>query len=124
MTRVDSGELDKDGYRIALQTLKDAMGGGPVSEFDPNKRGRVIEQLQTLVEDERFVDAPSIVALRDYMALRQTALDNLGKKTFTGAKSEQSERDWLAAQAEWVIEANPDFQKMFYGFFATELEGK
>jgi polyhydroxyalkanoate synthesis regulator protein len=124
MTRVDAGELDKDGYRTALQTLKDAMGGGPVAEFDPNKRGRVISQLETLIQDERFVDAPSIVALRDYMAMRQTALDNLGKKTFTGAKSEQAERDWLAAQAEWVIEANPDFQKMFYAFFANELEGK
>jgi len=124
MTRVDAGELDKDGYRVALQTLKDAMGGGPVAEFDPNKRGRVISQLQELTRDERFVDAPSVVALRDYMALRQTSLDNLGKKTFTGAKSEQEERDWLAAQAEWVIESNPDFQKMFYAFFANELEGK
>jgi hypothetical protein len=124
MTRVDAGELDKDGYRVALQTLKDAMGGGPVAEFDPNKRGRVISQLQELTKDERFVDAPSVVALRDYMALRQTALDNLGKKTFTGAQSEQAERDWLAAQAEWVIESNPDFQKMFYAFFANELEGK
>ena len=124
MTRIDAGELDKDGYRVALQTLKDAMGGGPVAEFDPNKRGRIISQLETLVNDKRFIDAPSIVALRDYMALRQTALDNLGKKTFTGAKSEQDERDWLAAQAEWVIESNPDFQKMFYAFFSNELEGK
>ena len=31
---------------------------------------------------------------------------------------------WLAAQAEWIIKDNPDFQKMFYGFFANELEGK
>ena len=123
MTRVDSGELDKGQYSIALQSLKDAMGGGPVSEFDPNKRGRIISQLETLVQDERFVDLPSVVALRDYMALRQTSLDNLGKKTFTGAKAEQAERDWLAAQAEWVIESNPDFQKMFYAFFANELEG-
>ena len=123
MTRVDSGELDKGQYAIALQSLKDAMGGGPVSEFDPNKRGRIISQLKDLVQDERFIDLPSVVALRDYMALRQTALDNLGKKTFTGAKAEQAERDWLAAQAEWVIESNPDFQKMFYAFFANELEG-
>jgi hypothetical protein len=123
MTRVDSGELDKGQYAIALQSLKDAMGGGPVAEFDPNKRGRIISQLETLVQDERFVDLPSVVALRDYMALRQSSLDNLGKKTFTGAKAEQAERDWLAAQAEWVIESNPDFQKMFYAFFANELEG-
>ncbi len=124
MTRVDAGELDKNQYSEALQTLKDSMGGGPVVEFDPNKRGRIINQLEDLAQDERFVDLPSIVALRDYMALRQAALNNLGKKKFTGARSEQAMRDWLAAQAEWVIEANPDFQKMFYAFFASELEGK
>jgi hypothetical protein len=124
MTKVDAGELDKNGYSAALQYLKDSMGGGIVAEYDPNKRGRVINQLQSLVEDERFVDLPSVVALRDYMYLRQTALTNLGKTKFTGAKSEQTERDWLAAQAEWVIQSNPDFQKMFYAFFANELEGK
>lgn len=124
MTRVDSGELDKNQYSEALSYLKESMGGGPVVEFDPNKRGRIIDQLENLTQDERFVDLPSIVALRDYMALRQVALNNLGKKKFTGAKSEQAERDWLAAQAEWVIESNPDFQKMFYAFFANELEGK
>ena len=124
MTRVDSGELDKSQYSEALSYLKESMGGGPVVEFDPNKRGRIIDQLENLTQDERFVDLPSVVALRDYMALRQVSLDALGKKKFTGAKSEQAERDWLAAQAEWVIEANPDFQKMFYAFFASELEGK
>jgi len=124
MTRVDSGELDKNQYSEALSYLKESMGGGPVVEFDPNKRARIIDQLENLTQDERFVDLPSVVALRDYMALRQVALNNLGKKKFTGAKSEQAERDWLAAQAEWVIEANPDFQKMFYAFFANELEGK
>lgn len=124
MTRVDSGELDKNQYSTALQYLKDSMGGGPVVEFDPNKRGRIVEQLTNLTQDERFVDLPSVVALRDYMALRQAALNNLGKTKFTGAKSEQAERDWLAAQAEWVIQSNPDFQKMFYAFFASELEGK
>jgi hypothetical protein len=124
MTKVDSGELDKDGYRAAVQYLKDAMGGGPVSEFDPNKRGRIVKQIETLIQDERFVDLPSVVALRDYMYLRKIALDNLGKKTFTGAKSEQAQRDWLAAQAEWIVKDNPDFQKMFYAFFANELEGK
>ena len=124
MTRVDAGELDKKGYSVSLQYLKDAMGGGPVIEFDPNKRGRIVSQLEDLVKDERFFDIPSIVALRDYMALRAASLEALGKKKFTGALSEQGERDWLAAQAEWVIKANPDFQKMFYAFFANELEGK
>jgi len=124
MTKVDSGEMDKTQYSTSLQFLKDAMGGGPVSEFDPNKRNRIVNQLKNLVGDERFIDIPSIVALRDYMALRDGALATLGKTKFTGAKAEEPMRDWLAAQAEWVIENNPDFQKMFYAFFANELEGK
>ena len=60
MTKVDGGELDKDQYKVALQYLKDSMGGGPVVEFDPNKRGRVLSQLKNLTEDERFVDVPSV----------------------------------------------------------------
>ena len=124
MTKVDSGEMNKTQYSAALQFLKDSMGGGPVSEFDPNKRNRIISQLKNLVADERFVDIPAIVALRDYMALRDGALSTLGKTKFTGAAVEQPMRDWLAAQAEWVIQNNPDFQKMFYAFFANELEGK
>jgi len=124
MTKVDSTELNKDQYREALTYLKDSMGGGPVVEFDPNKRGRLIIQLKSLIEDQRFTDIPSVTALRDYMYLRDTALQQLGKKSFTGAANEQYIRDWLAAQAEWVIQDNPDFQKMFYAFFANELEGK
>jgi len=124
LTKVDAGELDKNGYKTALQYLKDSMGGGPVAEFDPNKRNRVLIQLEGLTQDKRFTDIPSVTALRDYMGLRQVALNNLGKRTFTGAQNEQSERDWLAAQAEWIIKENPDFQKMFYGFFSNELEGK
>lgn len=123
MTKVDAGELDKDQYKVALQYLKDSMGGGPVTEFDPNKRGRVVAQLESLVQDERFADVPSIVALRDYMYIRQAALDSLGKKKFTGAANEQSVRDLLAQQAVWIVQQNPDFQKMFYAFFANELEG-
>lgn len=123
MTKVDAGELDKDQYRVAMQYLKDSMGGGPVVEFDPNKRGRVIAQLETLIQDERFADVPSIVALRDYMYIRAAALNSLGKQKFTGAANEQSVRDLLAQQAVWIVRDNPDFQKMFYAFFANELEG-
>ena len=124
MTKVDSGEMDKTQYSGALQFLKDSMGGGPVSEFDPNKRNRIVSQLKNLVDDQRFVDIPSIVGLRNYMAMRDSALATLGKTKFTGAAAEQPMRDWLAAQAEWVVEDYPDFQKMFYAFFANELEGK
>ncbi len=124
LTKVDANEIDAKQYAEALRYLKESMGGGPVTEFDPNKRGRVLSQLKNLTEDERFVDVPSVAGLRDYMYLRSEALKSIGKPTFTGAQNEQAARDWLAAQAVWIVEDNPDFQKMFYGFFANELEGK
>ena len=124
LTKVDANEIDAKQYAEALRYLKDSMGGGPVAEFDSNKRGRVLSQLKNLTEDERFVDVPSVAGLRDYMYLRSEALKSIGKPTFTGAQNEQAARDWLAAQAVWIVQDNPDFQKMFYGFFANELEGK
>lgn len=123
LTRVDAGELNKDQYSEALKTLKNAMGGGPVAEFDPNKRARTVRQLVELAGDKRFVDLPSIEGLRNYMAIRQHVLSSIGKTDFTGAQNEQGARDYLAAQAEWIVRDYPDFQKMFYGFFANELEG-
>lgn len=124
LTQVDAGMMDKNDFSEALKTLKDAMGGGPVYEFDLTKKTRRISQLNRLIEDERFVDIPSVVALRNYMAIRQHILTTIGKTDFTGAQNEQPARDYLAAQAEWIIKDYPDFQKMFYGFFANELEGR
>jgi hypothetical protein len=124
LTRVDAGEFNRTQYSDALTTLKEVMGGGPVVEFDVNKRDRIIGQLNGLVEDNRFAEIQSIAGLRDYMAIRGGILGQIGKSKFTGAQSEQTARDYLAAQAEWVVKKYPDFQKMFYAFFANELEGK
>ena len=123
LTRVDAGELTRPQFTEALKTLKNAMGGGPVNEFDPNKRDRIIRQLDGLVSDNRFEGLQSIAGLRDYMGIRSAILAQIGKTKFTGAQNEQAARDYLAAQAEWVVEKYPDFQKMFYAFFANELEG-
>lgn len=124
LTQVDAGQITKSQFSEAVQNLKASMGGGPAVEFDPSKRERVLRQLGVLVTDKRFADIPSVAGLRDYMYLRQGILEKIGKPTFTGAQNEQGARDWLAAQAEWIIKDNPDFQKMFYAFFANELEGK
>lgn len=124
LTRVDAGQLSKSQFSDALQNLKTIMGGGPVYEFDPSKRDRVIRQLNELITEKRFADIPSVAGLRDYMYIRQDILSKIGKTKFTGAQNEQGARDYLAAQAEWIIKDNPDFQKMFYAFFSNELEGK
>jgi hypothetical protein len=124
LTQVDAGMMDKSQFSESLKVLKNAMGGGPVYEFDLTRKTRRISQLNELVADKRFADIPSVAALRNYMAIRQHILTTIGKTDFTGAQNEQPARDYLAAQAEWIIKDYPDFQKMFYGFFANELEGR
>ena len=128
LAQVDGGYLDKDQFKEAKNYLKASMGGGPKSSTDFNKFSRVVYQLKTLTEDKRFVDVPSVAGLRDYMYLRDKALANLGKgstdKMLGSGEEVMAQRAWLSEQAVWIIKDNPDFQKIFYQFFADELEGK
>ncbi len=127
MGQVDNGLLTKDQFKDAKDALKLSMNGGPKTSSDYNEFDRVIFQLKTLTEDERFFDVPSVKGLRDYLYLRDIALNNLGKTSkdkLTGNRPETVEqRSWLSEQAIWILKDNPDFQKIFYQFFADELEG-
>ena len=128
LLKVDNNELDKEGFKEAKNYLKASMGGGPKDNSDYNKFSRVIYQLKTLTEDKRFIDIPATKALRDYMYLRDKALANLGKvstdKMLGTGEEVMAQRAWLSEQAVWIIQDNPEFQKIFYQFFANELEGK
>lgn len=128
LAQVDNGYLDKDQFKEAKNYLKASMGGGPKSSTDFNKFSRVVFQLKTLTEDKRFVEVPAVAGLRDYMYLRDKALSILGKgstdKMLGSSDEVMAQRAWLSEQAVWIIKDNPDFQKIFYQFFADELEGK
>jgi len=128
LAKVDAGIMDKASYNAATNQLKLSMNGGPKSSTDFNKFSRVIFQLKSLTEDNRFSDVPAVAGLRDYLYLRDTALAKLNKTSTdklagTGTVATQ-QRAWLSEQAVWIIKDNPDFQKIFYQFFANELEGK
>lgn len=127
LARVDAGLMDKDQLKEATEFLKKSMNGGPKSDSDFNKFDRVIFQLKELSNDERFVDVPAVKALRDYMYLRDTALSKLNKistdKLSGSGQDVIAQRAWLSEQAIWIMQENPDFQKIFYKFFANELEG-
>jgi hypothetical protein len=43
-------------------------------------------------------------------------------KTFKNAASEP-QREWLANEAKNLLAKYPDFQKIFYSYFKSELEG-
>lgn len=124
---VDAGKLDKAGYNQAVQNLNNAFNGGPKGAFDPKKFSREMAQMRALVQDPRFLDAPSIQALRDYLYLRDAALNKIGvnpanpfKGTGDNAKWAKT---WLSGQVNTLLRDNPDFYKFYYQFFAKELEG-
>jgi hypothetical protein len=128
LAKVDAGLLDKNQFQDAKESLKLSMNGGPKSSTDFNKFDRVMFQLKELANDDRFVDVPSVAALRDYLLLRDGAMAKLGKsstdKLLGSSDSVKQIRAWLSEQAVWIIKDNPDFQKIFYQFFSNELEGK
>lgn len=128
LTQVSAGTMSKDQYKEANKFIKNSMGGGPTSTSDFNKFSRVIFQMNTLMSDKRFVDLQAVAGLRDYMGLRNKALSQLGKgatdKLAGSSPAVIAQRAWLSEQAVWIVKDNPDFQKIFYEFFANELEGK
>lgn len=124
---VDAGKLDKNGYSQALKNLKESFNGGPEIQYDPNQFSRQINQMRGLVSDERFTDIPTVSALRDYMFMRDAALKKIGKDTNGTLKGTSDNvmwaRTWLSEQVSWLLKEHPDFYKMYYQFFAKELEG-
>jgi len=124
---VDAGQLDKDGYRQALSNLKQAFNGGPQGEFDVYKFSRQMDQMRSLIADERFSDAPAITALRDYIYMRDAILKKIGRDPNQNLKGTGDDamyaKSWLSEQVMWLLKDNPDFYKMYYQFFAKELEG-
>jgi len=128
LAKVAAGTMSKDQYQEANKFIKASMGGGPTSTSDFNKFSRVIFQMNTISSDKRFAEMPAVAGLRDYMALRNKALSSLGKGAtdkLAGSSPEViAQRAWLSEQAIWIVRDNPDFQKLFYEFFANELEGK
>lgn len=93
-----------------------------VVKFDASKDKRVLAQLTEAAYDERFADSDAVNGLRDYLYLRDKALMASGRKTFNNASSEP-QRAFLAKEALSIIKKYPEFQKLFYAFFKSELEG-
>jgi len=97
---------------------------GLTFETDPFKNARVREQLRRMSTDTRFVDSDAVTGLRDYMYLRDKALEAAGITNDSLAKeSAAPQRQWLAGQAKQILQRNPEFYKFYYAFFKKELEG-
>lgn len=95
---------------------------GRVLTIDAGKDDRIMDQLKRAAYDERFGDSDGATALRDYLYLRDKAIEASGRKTLKN-KSSEPQREFLAQQALELIKKYPDFQKIFYRFFKKELEG-
>jgi hypothetical protein len=90
--------------------------------FDASKEPRVLAQLQKAAYDERFIDSDAVTGLRDYLYLRDQAIEASGRVTLKN-QSSLPQREWLAQQALVIIQKHPEFQKLYYSFFKKELEG-
>lgn len=90
--------------------------------FDVTKEPRIFAQLEKAAYDERFLDSEAVTGLRDYLLLRQKAIEASGRVSLNN-KSSLPQREWLAEQALQLIKKYPDFQKVYYSFLKRELEG-
>jgi hypothetical protein len=125
MTRLVSGDLSEEEYEEAKANLRDTyIKAGLKIETDPYKQARVKEQLRRMADDVRFEDSDAVAGLRDYLYLRDKALEAAGIDNDSLAKKGAlAQREWLAGQAKQILQRNPEFYKFYYRFFKEELEG-
>ena len=106
--------------------LKDSFVGMNLKSdsFDFNRTDRTLNQLRKASQDKRFLNSESVAGIRDYLELRDRALEINGKKPNDSLKTKgfEAQRIYLAEQAAEIIKRNPEFQKIFYSFFQYELE--
>lgn len=125
LTRLVSGDLSEEEYEEARKSLKDSyIKAGLKQEADPYKKARTREQLRRMAADERFADSDAVAGLRDYLYLRDAALEAAGVTNDSLAKQGTiAQRQWLAGEAKKILQRNPEFYKFYYTFFKEELEG-
>jgi hypothetical protein len=126
LTRSAAEGWTKDEYDEALSALGDSYAARGLSiTTDYFKDARVQAQIDGILKDERFLDSDAVQGLRDYVYLRKVALERAGRdpNSTLAVKGAEAQRTWLAEQAQSILARNPEFQKFFYTFFKSELEG-
>jgi hypothetical protein len=126
MARSAAEGWSKDQYDEALSSLGDSYAARGLSiTTDYFKDARVQAQIDGILKDERFLDSDAVQGLRDYVYLRKIALERAGRdpNSTLAVKGAEPQRIWLAEQAKGILANNPEFQKFFYTFFKSELEG-
>lgn len=111
-------------HASALKSITESYNsrGLVLTPRDTQWRDRAIVQLKRAVNDNTLADSDAINGVRAYLIQRDKALAAAGS-TFK-AKGSMPQREWLAGEAKTLIEKYPEFQKIFYGIFKRELEGK
>jgi hypothetical protein len=125
MTRLISGNFSEEEYEEARKNLRDTfIKAGLSQETDPYKEARVKDELRRMAADIRFEDSDAVAGLRDYLYLRDKALEAAGIDNDSLAKvGALPQRQWLAGQAKKILQRNPEFYKFYYRFLKEELEG-
>jgi len=125
-TRAALEGWDSKRFEAGVSELKKSYDyKGREVTMDFNRDDRVFIQFREAAKDARFDDSDAIAGLRDYLMLRDAALQAAGKQLDGTLKSKGTinQRKWLADQALEVIKRNPEFQTIFYSHFKRELEG-
>jgi hypothetical protein len=126
LTRSIAEGWDSKYTAATLSNLSDSYNlKGKKTIFDASREDRILNQLRDATQDSRFDDSEAVTGMRDYLYLRDKALEVVGKKSNDSLSADKYEeqRKFLAEQALEIIKRNPDFQKIYYSFFKKELEG-
>jgi hypothetical protein len=121
--RAASEGWSQERYEAGKKELSKSFNySGLEVKSDYRRNDRVMQQLEKAAMDPRFDDSDAVAGLRDYLLLRNAALEASGMETLKN-KSSLAQRKWLADQALEILERNPEFYNIYWNIFHKELKG-
>jgi hypothetical protein len=116
-----SSQQQSDAIKALTETYN--VRGRVIPLMDTQWKDRAIAQLRIAADDPALAESDALSGVKAYLVQRDKALAAAGTKTLKAAAA-ASQRQWLANEALNLITKYPDFQKVYYGIFKRELEGK
>jgi len=117
-------------YVDQIAQLDKEYGGKPPETIRTSTAFEKIDRIGKALQDPAFAESPIYTQISEFYPMFvefQNLLNELKVSNYASIKAKGGYatilRDNLVAKAEMLMTENPSFRRMYYGVFASQLEG-